>query len=406
MDDKITIIDHGTGEVVIEVRETIESLWKSKTLHTYIVYPLFLFALVTTSAIVFVHEFLLIFIMTTITIFVVPISLHILFGLFYRKVRISITPAEKRYRQISIKSYFEIANYYDIPLTSQSHTLNYRAGATVEYERLNDKISDSIIKIPSTDNKEIRIWVNTYPETLQRTINKILSSEKFKLVAKSKIKQGVLLDVENDNSLSIIDILNAISNASFRITRINDNHLTFDKKMSYQLSTFWHLFGGTFFVGLGLQGIDLAAFLARILPRTLGSLEIIQLISIILIFFLSTASIFRGVYIIVKRLITAVLRQIVRFDNISQVITLEEHFPIYKSTQKYFWEKAEFSIEKPRNAADYLEDKKVLVLTLQKAGQPAKRVELLKHENQQYLQQLRDYIGEFYREQDISDTIR
>lgn len=26
------------------------------------------------------------------------------------------------------------------------------------------------------------------------------------------------------------------------------------------------------------------------------------------------------------------------FDNISQVITLEEQFPIYKSTQKYFWE--------------------------------------------------------------------
>ncbi len=393
MDDEITIIDCGTGEVVIEVRETLQSLWQSKTFHTYIVYPLFLFALVTTSVIVFVPEFLFIFIMTTITIFVVPISLNI-FGLFYRKVRISITPTEKRYRQISIKSYFQIANYYDIPLTSQSHTLNYWVSATVKYEGLNDKISDSIIKIPSTDNKEIRIWVNTYPETLRETINKILSSQKSKLINKSKTKQGVVLDVENNNSLSIIDILNAISNASFRITRINDSHLTFDKKMSYEFSTFWHLFGGTFFVGLGLQGISFAAFLAR----TSGSLGIIALISIILIFFLSTALIFRGVYIIVKRLITAVLRQIVRFDNISQVITLEEHFPIYKSTQKYFWEKAEFSIEKPRNAEDYLEDKKVLVLTLQKAGHPAKRVELFKHENEQYLQRLRDYIWEFYRE--------
>lgn len=330
-------------------------------------------------------------------------SLNI-FGLclFYRKVRISITPTEKRYRKISIKSYFQIANYYDIPLTSQSHTSNYWLSATVTYERLNNKISDCIIKIPSTDNKEIRIWVNIYPETTQKIINKILSSklssEKLELEAKSKIKQGVVLDVENDSSLSIIDILNAISTAGSRITRINDYHIAFDRKILHEFNTFWHLFGGTFLVGLGIQGISSVSFLAT-LSITVGN-EAIELLIFINVFVLSTALIFRGVYIIVKRLITAVLRQVVHLDNISQVITLEEQFPIYKSTQKYFWEKAEISIEKPRNAKDYLEDKKVLVLTLQKAGQPAKRVELFKHENEQYLQQLREYIWEFYREQD------
>jgi hypothetical protein len=201
-----------------------------------------------------------------------------------------------------------------------------------------------------------------------------------------------------------------INPASCGIVRKN-NHLIFDNKKSYEFNTFWHILGGTLLISLGLWILAVISKSLGILIPPEPELSIGSSIgySLVLICFTSaTALVFRGVYIIVKRLITGVLYQIVRFDNISQLITLEEHFLTYKSAQKYFWEKAELLIEKSQNDEDYLKDKKVLVLTLQKAGQPARRVELFKHQNEEYIQQLRDYILEFHQEQDtdISDTIR
>jgi len=295
---------------------------------------------------------------------------------------------------------------------NQSGTCAY--GAIAFYEtKGRGKSTTFIITIPCADSKKIRIWITYYPETLTKIINKILLLKKSESVAKSEVREDPVLNAENNYSTSIIDLLSMINPASCGIVRKN-NHLIFDNKKSYEFNTFWHILGGTLLISSGLWILAGIAGISKSLgilipPEPELSIGSSIGYSLVLIYFtLATALVFRGVYIIVKRLITAVLYQMVWFDNISQVITLEEQFPIYKSTQKYFWEKAELLIAKPQNAEDYLKDKKVLVLTLQKAGQPARRVELFKHQNEEYIQQLRDYILEFHREQDtdISDTIR
>jgi len=394
MDEAITISDRGNGETVIEVREALwqlsESIPEILTFFLIFLLPTFVFLPIA-------------FVVSTIILFLlIP-------KLFCRKVIIAFTPNGEKHCEISTKSYFQIG-YLKFMFANQSGTCAY--GAIAFYEtKGRGKSTTFIITIPCADSKKIRIWITYYPETLTKIINKILLLKKSESVAKSEVREDAVLNAENDYSTSIIDLLSMINPASCGIVRKN-NHLIFDNKKSYVFNTFWHLLAGTLLISLGLwilAGISKSLALGILIPPE-PELSIGSSIgySLVLICFTSaTALVFRGVYIIVKRLITGVLYQIVRFDNISQVITLEEQFPTYKSTQKYFWEKAELLIAKPQNAEDYLKDKKVLALTLQKAGQPARRVELFKHQNEHYLQQLRDYIVEFYREHytDIGDTI-
>jgi hypothetical protein len=395
IEEGITISDHGNGETVIEVREGSCQLFKSPEILKFFLIFLFLtFALLPSA-------------------FVVSIIIIILFllipKLFCRKVIIAFTPSGEKYCEISTKSYFQIGGYLRFMFASQSGTCAY--GAIAFYETKGQ--GKFIITIPCTDSKKIRIWITYYPETLTKIINKILLLKKSESVAKSEVREDAVLNAENNYSTSIIDLLSMINPASCGIVRKN-NHLIFDNKKSYVFNTFWHILGGTLLISSGLWILAGIAGISKSLGILIPPEPELSIggsigYSLVLIYFtLATALVFRGVYIIVKRLITAVLYQMVWFDNISQVITLEEQFPIYKSTQKYFWEKAELLIAKPQNAEDYLKDKKVLVLTLQKAGQPARRVELFKHQNEEYIQQLRDYILEFHREQDtdISDTIR
>ena len=387
MGEGITISDRGNGETVIEVRE---ALWQFLTF--FLIFPLPTFALLPSA---FVVSIIILFLL-------IP-------KLFCRKVIIAFTPNGEKHCEISTKSYFQIGGYLRFMFASQSGTCAY--GAIAFYEtKGRGKSTTFIITIPCADSKKIRIWITYYPETLTKIINKILLLKKSESVAKSEVREDAVLNDENNYSTSIIDLLSMINPASCGIVRKN-NHLIFDNKRSHTFSTFWHILGGTLLISLGLWILaGISKSLGILIPPE-PELSIGSSIgySLVLICFTSaTALVFRGVYIIVKRLITAVLYQMVWFDNISQVITLEEQFPIYKSTQKYFWEKAELLIAKPQNAEDYLKDKKVLALTLQKAGQPARRVELFKHQNEEYIQQLRDYILEFHREQDtdISDTIR
>ena len=390
MGEGITISDRGNGETVIEVREALWQLFESipEILTFFLIFllPTFFFLPIA-------------FVVSTIILFLlIP-------KLFCRKVIIAFTPNGEKHCEISTKSYFQIG-YLKFMFANQSGTCAY--GAIAFYETKGQ--GKFIITIPCADSKKIRIWITYYPETLTKIINKILLLKKSESVAKSEVREDAVLNAENDYSTSIIDLLSMINPASCGIVRKN-NHLIFDNKRSHTFSTFWHILGGTLLISLGLWILaGISKSLGILIPPepelSIGSSIGYSLV--LICFTLATALVFRGVYIIVKRLITAVLYQMVWFDNISQVITLEEQFPIYKSTQKYFWEKAELLIEKSQNDEDYLKDKKVLVLTLQKAGQPARRVELFKHQNEEYIQQLRDYILEFHREQDtdISDTIR
>ena len=393
MGEGITISDHGNGETVIEVREGSRQLFESipEILTFFLIFllPTFVFLPIA-------------FVVSTIILFLlIP-------KLFCRKVIIAFTPNGEKHCEISTKSYFQIG-YLKFMFANQSGTCAY--GAIAFYEtKGRGKSTTFIITIPCADSKKIRIWITYYPETLTKIINKILLLKKSESVAKSEVREDAVLNAENDYSTSIIDLLSMINPASCGIVRKN-NHLIFDNERSHTFSTFWHILGGTLLISLGLWILaGISKSLGILIPPepelSIGSSIGYSLV--LICFTLATALVFRGVYIIVKRLITAVLYQMVWFDNISQVITLEEQFPIYKSTQKYFWEKAELLIEKSQNDEDYLKDKKVLVLTLQKAGQPARRVELFKHQNEEYIQQLRDYILEFHREQDtdISDTIR
>jgi len=393
MGEGITISDRGNGETVIEVREALWQLFESipEILTFFLIFllPTFFFLPIA-------------FVVSTIILFLlIP-------KLFCRKVIIAFTPNGEKHCEISTKSYFQIG-YLKFMFANQSGTCAY--GAIAFYEtKGRGKSTTFIITIPCADSKKIRIWITYYPETLTKIINKILLLKKSESVAKSEVREDAVLNAENDYSTSIIDLLSMINPASCGIVRKN-NHLIFDNKRSHTFSTFWHILGGTLLISLGLWILaGISKSLGILIPPepelSIGSSIGYSLV--LICFTLATALVFRGVYIIVKRLITAVLYQMVWFDNISQVITLEEQFPIYKSTQKYFWEKAELLIEKSQNDEDYLKDKKVLVLTLQKAGQPARRVELFKHQNEEYIQQLRDYILEFHREQDtdISDTIR
>ncbi len=391
MGEGITISDHGNGETVIEVREGSCQLFESalEILKFFLIFLFLTFALLPSA---FVVSIIILFLL-------IP-------KLFCHKVIIAFTPSGEEYCEISTKSYFQIGGYLRFMFASQSGTCAY--GAIAFYETKGQ--GKFIITIPCTDSKKIRIWITydseIYPETLKEIIYKTLLLKESESVAKSEVKEDTALNY----STSIIDLLSMINPASCIIVRKN-NHLIFDNKKSYVFNTFWHFLGGTLLISLGLWILaGISKSLGILIPPE-PELSIVSSIgySLVLICFtLATALVFRGVYIIVKRLITAVLYQMVWFDNISQVITLEEQFPIYKSTQKYFWEKAELLIEKSQNYEDYLKDKKVLVLTLQKAGQPARRVELFKHQNEEYIQQLRDYILEFHREQDtdISDTIR
>ena len=393
MGEGITISDRGNGETVIEVREALWQLFESipEILTFFLIFllPTFFFLPIA-------------FVVSTIILFLlIP-------KLFCRKVIIAFTPNGEKHCEISTKSYFQIG-YLKFMFANQSGTCAY--GAIAFYEtKGRGKSTTFIITIPCADSKKIRIWITYYPETLTKIINKILLLKKSESVAKSEVREDAVLNAENDYSTSIIDLLSMINPASCGIVRKN-NHLIFDNKRSHTFSTFWHILGGTLLISLGLWILaGISKSLGILIPPepelSIGSSIGYSLV--LICFTLATALVFRGVYIIVKRLITAVLYQMVWFDNISQVITLEEQFPIYKSTQKYFWEKAELLIEKSQNDEDYLKDKKVLVLTLQNAGQPARRVELFKHQNEEYIQQLRDYILEFHREQDtdISDTIR
>jgi len=393
MGEGITISDHGNGETVIEVREGSRQLFESipEILEFFLIFLFLTFALLPSA---FVVSIIILFLL-------IP-------KLFCRKVIIAFTPNGEKHCEISTKSYFQIG-YLKFMFANQSGTCAY--GAIAFYEtKGRGKSTTFIITIPCADSKKIRIWITYYPETLTKIINKILLLKKSESVAKSEVREDAVLNAENDYSTSIIDLLSMINPASCGIVRKN-NHLIFDNKRSHTFSTFWHILGGTLLISLGLWILaGISKSLGILIPPepelSIGSSIGYSLV--LICFTLATALVFRGVYIIVKRLITAVLYQMVWFDNISQVITLEEQFPIYKSTQKYFWEKAELLIEKSQNDEDYLKDKKVLVLTLQKAGQPARRVELFKHQNEEYIQQLRDYILEFHREQDtdISDTIR
>ena len=393
MGEGITISDRGNGETVIEVREALWQLFESipEILEFFLIFLFLTFALLPSA---FVVSIIILFLL-------IP-------KLFCRKVIIAFTPNGEKHCEISTKSYFQIG-YLKFMFANQSGTCAY--GAIAFYEtKGRGKSTTFIITIPCADSKKIRIWITYYPETLTKIINKILLLKKSESVAKSEVREDAVLNAENDYSTSIIDLLSMINPASCGIVRKN-NHLIFDNKRSHTFSTFWHILGGTLLISLGLWILaGISKSLGILIPPepelSIGSSIGYSLV--LICFTLATALVFRGVYIIVKRLITAVLYQMVWFDNISQVITLEEQFPIYKSTQKYFWEKAELLIEKSQNDEDYLKDKKVLVLTLQKAGQPARRVELFKHQNEEYIQQLRDYILEFHREQDtdISDTIR
>ena len=270
----------------------------------------------------------------------------------------------------------------------------FKVHALSEYERrANSKKSTIALTIITDDDEKIRIWVNKYHYELKKLINKILSSDYSQKAPNSETALNKESDIENYYSPSIIASLSAINPASCSIFR-QDNQLVVANKKSNNFITLGHLLGGIFLGGWGFWGITVY-FASGLFDH--GIPDNFAVVSLLFITFFSVLM-FGGVYIIVRRLIAAVIYQTVCFDNISQVIILEEQFPIYKSTQKYFWEKAELSIEKPQNAEDYLNDKKVLVVTLQKSGQPARSVELFKHQNEQYLQQLRDYILEFYRE--------
>ena len=364
IDEAITIIDRDNGETVIEIREAFWLVAQSSN----------------------GQGFLVLFLIVTFPFFPLMIILLLFIpNLFCRTLIVTITSTGKGFCQISTKSSFQIAGC-EISLVDQAKTYDFTAGASLAYERGGkNNAGDFIITIPCVDGEKMRIWVNAYPVTVETIINKILSPEKSESVVKSEIREDTVLDSENDYFPSITALLSAIDPANSSIFR-KDNQLIFNNKNSYKFDTSVHLLVGILLSSVGFWDIFLAS----------RWLDIPQLV--IPLVFLSTALMFGGVYIIVKRLIAAVIYQTVCFDNISQVITLEEQFPIYKSTQKYFWEKAELSIKKPRNAEDYLNDKKVLVVTLQKSGQPARSVELFKHQNEQYLQQLRDSILEFYRE--------
>jgi len=397
MDEAITISDRGNGETVIEVREALWQLFESipEILKFFLIFLFLTFALLPSA---FVVSIIILFLL-------IP-------KLFCRKVIIAFTPNGEKHCEISTKSYFQIG-YLKFMFANQSGTCAY--GAIAFYEtKGRGKSTTFIITIPCADSKKIRIWITYYPETLTKIINKILLLKKSESVAKSEVREDAVLDVENDYSPSITALLSAINPENYSIL-IKDNQLVFNYKNSYDCNTFGIILGGTGNTVIGFCGIFGASEGMKALFNSSSQNIYTQtpilyqffIFLICIVFIFSTFLIFRGVHSIVKRFITESIYQIVRFDNISQLITLEEHFLTYKSAQKYFWEKAELLIAKPQNAEDYLKDKKVLALTLQKAGQPARRVELFKHQNEHYLQQLRDYIVEFYREHytDIGDTI-
>jgi hypothetical protein len=368
MDEAIRIDDRDNGETVIKIREAFWSVAQSSNgqgflvLFLIVTFPFFPFTLLMIILLLFIPN------------------------LFCRTLIVTITSTGKGFCQISTKSSFQIAGC-EISLVDQAKTYDFTAGASLAYERGGkNNAGDFIITIPCVDGEKMRIWVNAYPVTVETIINKILSPEKSESVVKSEIREDTVLDGENDYSLSITALLSAIDPENFS-TLVKDNQLVVNNKKSYDCNTFGILLGGIGYTVIGFSGIFVSS----------SGLDIRFNIGFLayLVFIFSTALMFRGVHSMVKRFIAEPIYQTVCFDNISQVITLEEQFPIYKSTQKYFWEKAELSITKPQNAEDYLKDKKVLVVTLQKSGQPATRVELFKHQKNEYLEKLRDYIMEF-----------
>jgi len=89
--------------------------------------------------------------------------------------------------------------------------------------------------------------------------------------------------------------------------------------------------------------------------------------------------IFTGVHTILFKLIATKTNEIVHFNKMAQVVTLEDKFLTYKSTRKYLFEQVELKLEKQHiGDGSYLERTHVVTLFFDAFSPNPRKVELMK----------------------------
>jgi hypothetical protein len=103
----------------------------------------------------------------------------------------------------------------------------------------------------------------------------------------------------------------------------------------------------------------------------------------------------KGIHTIVFKLVATKTAEIVHFNKIAQVVTLENKFLTSRSTQKYLFEQVELKLEKQRiGDGDYLERTYAVVLVFNPTSNNPRKLELMKTRQESQAIELYNTIAE------------